>query len=139
MHYMNLTQPQEICIFLGQMEIGGMTRPPAKPISLKVEEAMTSAEIDIETVCPLKTPTFPPGTHEYDPKRHSLIEGVSKCMITREESRAKFREYREAQGPPDEVYTDRSKIDESEGSSGHQPPFSEWWEDLQPAVQKTPK
>ena len=65
---------------------GGMTRPPTKPIGLKVEEAMTSAEIDIETVCPLKTPTFPPGTHEYDPKRHSLIEGVSKCMITREEA-----------------------------------------------------
>ena len=62
---------------------GGMTRPPAKPIGLKVEEAMASAEIDLETVCPLKTPTFPPGTHEYDPKRHSLIEGVSKCMITR--------------------------------------------------------
>ena len=63
---------------------GGMTRTPAKTIGLKVEEAMTSAEIDIETVCPLKTPTFPPETHEYDPKRHSLIEGVSKCMITRE-------------------------------------------------------
>ena len=62
---------------------GGMTRPPRKPIGLKVEEAMTSAEIDIETVCPLKTPTFPPGAHEYDLKRHSLTEGVSKCMITR--------------------------------------------------------
>ena len=82
-----------------------MTRPPAKPIGLKVEEAMTSAEIDIETVCPLKTPTFPPGTHEYDPKRHSLIEGVSKCMITREEAQAKFREYHDAQGPHDEVYS----------------------------------
>ena len=43
---------------------GGMTRPPAKPIGLKVEEAMASAEIDIKTVWPLKTPTFPPGTHE---------------------------------------------------------------------------
>ena len=62
---------------------GGMTHPPAKPIGLKVEEAMASAEIGIETVCPLKTPTFPPGTHEYEPKRHSLIEGVSKCMIKR--------------------------------------------------------
>ena len=31
---------------------GGMTRPPEKPIGLKKEEAMTSAEIDIETVCP---------------------------------------------------------------------------------------
>ena len=73
---------------------------------------MTSAEIDIETVCPPKTPTFPPGTHEYDPTRHSLIEGMSKCMITREEAQAKFWDYRDAQGPHDEVYTDGSKIDE---------------------------
>ena len=42
---------------------GGMTQPPTQPIGLKVEEAMASAEIDVETVCPLKTPTFPPGTH----------------------------------------------------------------------------
>ena len=94
-----------------------MTRPPAKPIGLKVEEAMTSAEIDIETVCPLKTPTFPPGTHEYDLKRHSLIEGVSKCMITWKEAQAKFREYHDAQGPHDEVYTDGSKIDERVGAA----------------------
>ena len=94
-----------------------MTRPPAKPIGLKVEEAMTSAEIDIEMVCPLKTPTFPPGTHEYDPKRHSLIEVVSKCMITREEAQAKFREYHDDQGPHDEVYTDGSKIDERVGAA----------------------
>ena len=96
---------------------GGMTRPPAKPIGLKVEEAMISAEIDIETVCPMKTATFPPGTHEYDPKRHSLIEGVSKCMITREEAQAKIREYRDAQGPHDEFYTDGSKIDERVGAA----------------------
>ena len=77
-----------------------MTRPLAKPIGLKVEEAMTSAKIDIETVCPLKTPTFPPGTHEYDSKKHSLIEGVS-----------------DAQGSHDEVYTDGSKIDERVGAA----------------------
>ena len=94
-----------------------MTRPPAKPIGLKVEEATTSAGIDIETVCPLKTPTFPLGTHEYDLKRHSLIEGVSKCTITREEAQAKFREYPNAQGPHDEVYTDGSKIDERLGAA----------------------
>ena len=96
---------------------GGMTRHPAKPIGLKVEEAMTSADIEIETVCTLTTPTFPPGTHEYDPKRHSLIEGVSKCMIRREEAQAKFREYRDAQGPHDEVYTDGSKIDKRVGAT----------------------
>ena len=122
MHYTNLTQPHEICIFLGQMEEEEWPDPPpppppAKPIGLQVEEAMTSAEIDIETVCPLKTPTFPPGTHEYDPKKHSLIEGVSKCMITREEAQAKFKEYRDAQGPHDEVYTDGSKINERVGAA----------------------
>ena len=31
---------------------GGMTRPPAPPIGLNVEEAMTSAEINGELVCP---------------------------------------------------------------------------------------
>ena len=56
---------------------GGMTRLPTQPIGLKVEEALTSAENDAEMVCPLKIPTFPPETHEYDPKRHSLIEGVN--------------------------------------------------------------
>ena len=89
-----------------------MTRPPTQPIGLKLEEAMTSAEINVEAVCPLKTPIFLPGAHEYDPKEHNLIEGVSKFMISREEAQAKFREYHDAQGPHDEVYTDGSKIDE---------------------------
>ena len=95
---------------------GGVTRRAAQPIGLKVEEALTSAEIGVETVCPLKTPTFPPGTHEYDLKKHSHIEGVSKCMITREEAQAKFKEYCDAQGPHDEIYTDGSKIDERLGA-----------------------
>ena len=72
---------------------GGMIRPPARPIGLKVEEAMTSAEIKAELVCPLGTPNFPPGTHDYDPKRHDLIEGISKCMISVQEDQAKFNEF----------------------------------------------
>ena len=68
-------------------------------------------------VCPLKLPSFPPGTHEYDPKRHSLFEGVSKCMITREEARAKFNEYHNGLGQHDEVYTDGSKINERVGAA----------------------
>ena len=71
---------------------GGMTRPQAAPIGLKVEEAMTSAEINAELVCPLGTPNFPPGTHDYDPRRHNLIEVVSKCLISRQEAQAKFSE-----------------------------------------------
>ena len=97
--------------------IGGMTGRPAQPIGLKIEVSMTSVGIDVETVCPLKTQTFAPGTHEHDPTRHSLIEGVSKCMITRDKAQAKFREYRDAQGPHDEVYTDGSKINERVGAA----------------------
>ena len=49
---------------------GGMTWPPAPPIGL----AMTSAEINAKLVCPLRTPNFPPGTHDYDPKRHDSLK-----------------------------------------------------------------
>ena len=80
---------------------GGMTRPPASPVGFKVEEAMTSAEINAELVCPLRTPNFPLGMHDYDPKRHDLIEGVSKCMIPGQESQTKLNEYHEAQGSHD--------------------------------------
>ena len=83
---------------------GGTTQPPV--VGLKVETAMASAEIILELVCPLGTPSFSPGTHDYDRKRHDLIEGVSKCMISRQEAQAQFNEYREAQGSHDEVYTD---------------------------------
>ena len=78
---------------------------------------MTSAEINAELVCPLRTPNFPPGTHDYDPKRHDLIEGVSKCMISGQEAQAKFIEFREAQGSHDEVYTDGSKMNERVGAA----------------------
>ena len=107
-----------------------MTRPPAPPVGLKVEEAINSAEINAKLVCPLRTP----GTHDYDPKRHELIEGVSKCMISGQESQAKFNEYHEAQGSHDEVYTDGSNVSESWGNSSHQPPFPEWWDNLPPRL-----
>ena len=94
-----------------------MTRPPAPPIGLKVEEAMTSAEINAELVCPLRTPNFPPGTDDHDPKRRDLIEGVSKCMISRQEAQAQFNEFHEAHGSHDEVYTDGSKMNERVGAA----------------------
>ena len=96
---------------------GGMTRPPAPPFGLKVEDAMTSAEIHAELVCPVRTPNYPPGTHDYDPKRHNLIEGISKCMISGQEAQAKLNEYREAQWSHDEVYTDASKTNERVGAA----------------------
>ena len=96
---------------------GGMTRPPAPPVGLKVEEAMTSAEINAELVCPLRTPNFPPVTHDYNPKRHDLIEGVNKCMISEKEAQAKYNEYHVAQGSHDEVYTDGPKMNERVGAA----------------------
>ena len=95
-----------------------MTRPPAPATGLKVDAAMASAEINAKLV------SFPPGTQYYDPKRHDLIEGVSKCMNSIGEAQAKFNEYHEAQGSHDEVYTDGSKMNERVGGSGyHQLPF----------------
>ena len=57
---------------------GGMTRPPTHPIGLKVEAAMASAEINGKLVCPLRIPSFPPGTHNYNLKRHNPMEWVNK-------------------------------------------------------------
>ena len=62
-------------------------------------------------------PSFPPGTYEYGPERHSFIEGVCKFMITREEAQAIFHEHHNALGPHDEVYTDGSKINERVGAA----------------------
>ena len=95
-----------------------MTRAPAPPFGLKVEASMTSTEINAELVCPLRAPNFPPGTHDYDPKRHNLIEGASKCMISRQEAQAKFSEYHEEQGSHDEVWWLKNEL-ESWGSGGH--------------------
>ena len=118
---------------------GGITRPSTQPIDLKLEEAMTSADIDVELVCPLRTPCFAPETHEYDPKKHNLIEGVSECMITREKAQAKFREYHDAQGPYDEVYTDGSQINERVGAAAVvNPHFQNGETTCPPAVQETP-
>ena len=96
---------------------GGMSRPPTRPVGLSVEAAVASAEINVDLICPLRQPSFPPGTHKYDPSRHNLIEGVSKCMISREEAQAKFIEYCGTLGPHDEFYTDGSKIDERVGAA----------------------
>ena len=96
---MNSTEPIEIYMLPGQ-------------IGEEAEEAKTSAENNSELVCFLRTPNFLQGTHDYDPKRHEHLEGVSKCMISRQEAQAKFNEYRELQGSHVEVYTDRSKMNE---------------------------
>ena len=73
---------------------GGITRRPTPAIGLKVEAAMASVDINDELVCPLGTPSFPAGAHNYDPKIHDLIKGVSKCMISIQEAQAELNEYR---------------------------------------------
>ena len=94
-----------------------MIRPQTPPIDIKVEAAMSSAKINAELVCPMGTPHFQPGTHDFDPKRHNLIEGASKCIISRQEGQAKFNEYRATQGSHDEVQTDGT-INEWESGDG---------------------
>ena len=42
---------------------------------------------------------------------------MCKCLITREEAQAKFREYHDAQEPHDEVYTDGPKSNERVGAA----------------------
>ena len=77
------------------------------PAGLKVKAAIASAEIKIELVCPWGHPAF------FDSKRHNLLIGVSKCMITRsEQAQARFNECRETRGSHGEVYTCGSNIKE---------------------------
>ena len=78
---------------------------------------MASAEIDAKLVCPLRIPAFPPGTHNFNPKRHNLMEGVNNCMISRPVAQTKFREYQETLGSHDEVFTDGSKMNERVGAA----------------------
>ena len=108
----NSTKPPEIFMPPSQMGEEACPDPPTRPVGLRVEAAVASVEINVDLICPLRQPSFPPGTHKYDPSRHNLIEGVSKCMISWEEAQAKFNEYCGTLGPHDEVYTDGSKIDE---------------------------
>ena len=71
---------------------------------------MASAEINVELVCPLKISSFRPGIYDYGAKRHNLIWGVSKCMISSQEAHAKFK-YCKTIGSQD-VYSDDYKLNE---------------------------
>ena len=90
-----------------------MTWPPAPPIGLKSRGSHDLCRDQCRIVLPPEDTQ--PGTHDYDPKKHDLIEGVSKCMISRQ-AQAKFNEFRETQGSHDEVYTDGSKMTERVGA-----------------------
>ena len=81
-------------------------------------------------------PIFPPGIHDYNPKRHNLIEGVNKCMISRPEVQAKFKECHETLGSQGHHWWLQNDW-ESGGSGSHQPPFPELWDNLPGLNQKT--
>ena len=84
-------KPPEIC--MPQNGRGGMIRLLTRPVGLRIVAAVAPVGIDAYLICLLRQPSLPPRTHEYDPTRHTLIEGVSKCMISRQEAQVKFNEY----------------------------------------------
>ena len=99
---------------------GGITQHPAPPISLNIKTTMAFAEINAKKFCPLWTLNFTSGTHDCNSKKHNLTEGVSNCMIPRQEAQANFDGYRETQeGSQDEVYNDGSKLREWMGVINH--------------------
>ena len=78
MPYMDLTQRQEICIFLGQMDKEACpTSNPTHWFQIRGGHDLCRDLCRIDR--PQRTPSFPPETHEYDPQKH-LTEGMSKCM-----------------------------------------------------------
>ena len=114
---------------------------PTTPVGLKVEAAMTFVEINTELVYRPRIPSFPPGTPDFDPEKHSLIEGASECVISKQEAQAKFIEYNETQGSHDKVYTDGSKTNERLGTAAvinRHFQNGETTDNLPPPVQKFP-
>ena len=78
---------------------------------------MTSKEICLHLVCPLRTPSSSPGTHEFNLKRYVFIEGARKCMTITERKGSSQIQYRNPQGINGEVYIDGSKINERVGTA----------------------
>ena len=50
-------------------------------------------------------------------KKHDLIGGIRKCMISRQEAQAKLSGYLEAQGSHDKIYTNGSTMNERVGAA----------------------
>ena len=66
-----------------------------------------------------RIPSFQPRMHNYNPKRHNLMEGVNKCMISRQEAQAKFRGYRETLGSHDQSSPRRKCVPDVNASCCH--------------------
>ena len=75
---------------------------------------MASSKIDGELVCLLRLPSFSPGIYKYDPTRHNIIEGVSKCIITTGEATNKFNKHWDIRASQSTDHNDTSKRNESE-------------------------
>ena len=116
MHYMNLIQPHEICNFLGQIEKEEWPDPGKTHWSQNRGSHDICRDWHRNGLPPEDTDLSARNTWIRSEGTQPHRRG-SKCMITREEAQAKFREYRDAQGPHDEVYTDGSKIDKWVGAA----------------------
>ena len=126
----------DICMILGRV---GITRPPTYLIVLNPQVATTSSEeINANLAWPLGTPCFPPRTHEYDPETGLLndLENVwspikghrpscSMSIVIFKDHMTKF------------TLTNPKWM--SLGKGNHPPSLQEWWNDLQPPIQKTVK
>ena len=107
-------------------------------LSLKLEAAMTFAEIDVESVWPLRTPSFLPGPHEYNPKKHNLIEGVSKFWSLEKRPKSNSESIMMLKDHMMKSTLTDLRLTRGWGQQRSSSTISEWWEDLSPTVQKTP-
>ena len=111
---------------------GGMTRPPAYPIGHKVEAAMASAEVKVESVCPLITPSIPPGTHDYDPRDTTSLKEWTNVWSPARKPRLSSMSIMKLKIKWRKLYWWLQNERESGGSGSHQPPFPGCWDNLMP-------
>ena len=89
MHWQSSTPcPTWIYISPGQMREEGWPSPRPLPLVSKLGSHGFGRDQFWIWSGSLRIPSLPPGTHNYNPKRHNLIEGVSRCMISRQEAQA---------------------------------------------------
>ena len=120
---MNLTKPLEICMPPGQMgEKAWPHHPPCHWPQGRSRHGICRDRCRIGL--PLGTPSFPAGTHDYDPKRHDHIEWISRCMIS---SIVKHKDHMM-------IFT--LMATKWVVAGGHQPQFPVWWGNLPPTVKK---
>ena len=95
--YQEFTDPS-FCVKISQLSLHYSDRASPKlksfNFALWPELLSTTAFADIDSIGPLTEPRFQPRTHKYDLKRHNLIDGVRKCVITKQETQiATLKDY----------------------------------------------